>query len=258
MINFIAGGMMGDFIHSLYVVKNICQQRNDKANLYIANGYGDVWRYDLQRTHNDLNELITSQSYINKFEPLPLNFKEEFINLTEWRTTLIHTIAGYDRCWTDVLSQCYRFPITKPYSWLAPIGTDQVTSGKSVIHRSTHRHNGEFPWPRILNGLQGEIVFVTSIQEEWDRFQFKNNRMKLHLVSTVSDMARAIGSARTFVGNQSSPFSIACALDIPRLVELDADPAKFYMDENKYSHNISWFLNHNSKYCHNDSIFKSL
>ena len=47
MINFFGGGMMGDFIQTLYAVKNICQQKNDKANLYIGKQemFGDLaWK----------------------------------------------------------------------------------------------------------------------------------------------------------------------------------------------------------------------
>jgi hypothetical protein len=248
MINFIAGGMMGDFIHSLYAVKNICEQKADKANLYLSDGDGDVWKFGLQRTHDDLNDLIMSQPYINSFNICKMSeFKESFINLNDWRRILRHTDAGYENCWSDVLSECYGFSIPPDYKWLNDKPNETV-SGKILIHKSTHRHNPEFPWAKILNNLNDDILFLTSNSDEWDKFQFKSAKIKLHHVSTITEMASAIGSCKAFIGNQSAPAALACALDVQRLVELDADPSKFYMDETKYSNNVSWFLNCSNKF----------
>lgn len=250
MINFIAGGMMGDFIHSLYALKNICEQKNDKANLYITDGHGgDVWRFALQKTYDDLQELITSQNYINKFEILDIqNFKEDFVNLNDWRKNLEHTPAGYVKCWSEVLSKCYNFSIPKQYNWINCNKVDINAQNKILIHRSLHRINGEFPWRRLLGNLQEDVLFLTSNEKEWESFAFKNNKISMHYVSSITEMTTAINSCKMFIGNQSAPFAIACALDKLRMVELDADPAKFYMDENKYSNNISWFLNNENKF----------
>lgn len=249
MVTFVAGGMMGDFIHSLYVVKNICEQKGEKANLFITNGHGgDVWRFDMSKTHQDVCELIFKQPYINRFEVLDLNnIPPDFINLNDWRRTLIHTAAGYVKCWSEVLTECYNFPIPKEYKWL-DVDPYPATVGKTLIHRSVHRINGAFPWQSVLDKVEGEILFLTSNMIEWDRFQFKSDRITPLFVPTVSEMAAAIGSCKMFIGNQSAPFAIASALNVPRLVELDADPARFYIDEIKYSDKISYFLDHNTKY----------
>ena len=77
-INFVSGGQVGDLIHELYVVKRICDKENVKANLYIAdNSYNDYifgcgnFTFYLNRTLDDLIDLIRYESYINKFEILP-------------------------------------------------------------------------------------------------------------------------------------------------------------------------------------------
>ena len=84
--------------------------------------------------------------------------------------------------------------------------------------------------------------FVTNDQMEWDLFPYKD-KAQLHLVKTISEMAIAINSGKLFIGNQSAPLAIASALDVPRVCELDYDPAPFYMGEEKYSNNIKWYLN---------------
>lgn len=250
MINFFGGGMMGDFIQTLYAVKNICQQKNDKANLYIGNA-GDVWRFGLERTYNDLEKLIKSQPYINKFEIFPTGFTEPFVDLNTWRGTVAtkHAQYGsYNTCWSEVLARDYHFAIPPDYKWLSVNENNEYTKNKVLIHRSKHRHNGNFPWAKLLNNIHDEILFITTAPEEWDMFPLKRANIKPYIVNTITEMAIAINSCKMFIGNQSAPFSLACALDVPRLVELDYDPATFYMDETKYSKNISWFLNETTNY----------
>jgi ADP-heptose:LPS heptosyltransferase len=256
MIDFVAGGMMGDFIQSLYALKNICKQKNEKANLYIAND-GDIWKYGLQKAYDDLKDLINLQPYINKFEILPASFNKSFINLSDWRKIVAIThdqTGGYNKCWTEVLSECYNFTISKQYQWLF-CSPNNISNNKIVIHRSLHRHNN-FPWKQIIDNSSYKILFLTSNIEEWNKFPFKNRNMEVHQASSITEMASIISSSKMFIGNQSAPFSIACALDVPRLVELDYDPAKFYMDEIKYSDNISWFLNNSTKYSATNSLIK--
>lgn len=250
MINFSGGGMMGDFIQTLYAVKNICEQRGEKANLYIGNA-GDVWRFGVERAHSDLYDLIMAQPYINKFEIFPSDFNEPFVDLNTWRGTVAakHAQYGsYNTCWSEVLARDYHFTIPSDYKWLTANTTNEQTKNKTLIHRSKHRHNGAFPWNRILGNIHEEILFVTTAPEEWNMFPFKFPNIKPLVLTTITELAGAIGSCKRFIGNQSAPFSLACALDVPRLVELDYDPAAFYMDETKYSNNISWFLNDSTKF----------
>ena len=60
VLNFQAGGLMGDFINSLYVVKNICQKENAIANIYLSDA-GEPFRYGIDKAYNDLYDLIISQ-----------------------------------------------------------------------------------------------------------------------------------------------------------------------------------------------------
>lgn len=250
MINFIAGGLMGDFIHSLYVVKHICLQQNKKANVFIAEGYGDVWKFSLEKTHDDLKELMLNQSYIEQFKILDTkNPPKDFIDLTEWRKHLVKKNGVYVYGWTDVLSKCYKFTPSENYAWLKSISHNPTTKDKILIHRSIHRHNGQFPWKEILNNIKNqEVLFLMVSDIEWQKFPYKYDNVKPLHMPTVSEIANSIAGCKMFIGNQSSPFSIACGLDVPRLVELDADPAAFYMNEIKYTNKISWFLNNENKF----------
>lgn len=249
---------MGDFIHSLHVVKNLCLESNCKANLFIAEGYGDVWRHSLKKTFEDLKDLISQQNYIEIFGTLNRDFMpENFIDLTKWRTQLVKDEFGYVHCWTDVLTKCYNYSVPAEYKWINISTPNPITKNKIVIHRSIHRHNGSFPWKELLESLQNEeIYFLMASDVEWQKFPYKYSNIKPLHMPTVSEIANSIVECKMFIGNQSAPFSIACSLDVPRLVELDADPAAFYMGESKYSQNISWFLNQSKKYNAPNSIVK--
>ena len=250
-INFIAGGMMGDFIQSLYAVKNICEQQNAKANIYLADGYGgDKWKFNLEKTFDDIYMLVLGQSYVNSLKILPDGFNEPYINLNDWRSRVEKSYAEkgvYSECWSDIMSNHYGFEIPKQYRWIDVSEVNQETKGKILIHRSKHRHNNSFPWNVILDGME-DLLFITTDESEWDEFSFKNENINPYIVSTISDMANAIGSCHIFIGNQSAPFSLACALDIERVVELDIDQAGFYMEERKYSENMSFYLNEDIKH----------
>lgn len=253
-INFVACGMMGDFIHTLYAVKNICERDNAKANIYLTDNIttygGDAWRMGTIRAHVDLEDLLMQQPYINSVELLPNGFNEPFINLNQWRDGITNFAVKngyYSQSWTEFLSECYEFNIPEGYKWINTT-KDESLKNTIAIHRSIHRHNVDFPWEIILNSSNENFIFLTCSEDEWEEFSFKNDRIKLRLVSTMSEMAVCINSCKFFIGNQSAPFALASALDVARLVELDAEPAPFYMNESKYSGNISWFLREDRKY----------
>lgn len=253
--------MMGDFIHSLSAVKNICEKNNAKARIYLSddrNYGGDTWRHGVDKAHADLKDIVMNQSYVDGFEVLSNQGIVSAYNLNGWRSyimTLYMKEGGFKRCWSDFMSQTYGFGITADYGWLNIVKNEEFKD-KVIIHRSTHRHNNDFPWETVLDSIKEDILFLTSSEEEFNNFKFKRDRIKLHLVQTMSDMAVVIGSCKYFVGNQSAPFALASSMDVSRLVELNEEASRFYMSEEKYSKNISWFLNGNNKHISENSLVK--
>lgn len=250
-INFIMGGMMGDFIHSLYAVKNICLQKDAKANIYITDQKkygGDIWRLGIQKAYEDLKDLVVSQSYVNSFQVLPSGFNEPHFNMNSWRTYIEQLRVkngGYTLCWTEIMSQTYNFPISSDIKWLET-SKDDYYKDKFIINRSTHRHNPEFLWDEYINICPFEIIFAAFSIQEWEEFPYKNDKIALKLFSNINEMAIAINSCKAFAANQSAPFAIACALDVERSVELHKEPSVFYMNEIKYSSKIAWFLDNDT------------
>lgn len=251
-INFIIDGLLGDFIHSLYAMKNICNERNAKGNLYIKGG---EWRFGVERAYKDLYSLVIQQPYVDKFELL--SGEIDGINLSEWRNMFSgvnNDTGNYFKCWSEVMTETYGFAIPQEYKWLTAEKNDDLKD-KILIHRSVHHLNTGFRWDYMLKKIEGEVLFLcTANEREWNEFIFKNDSIKPFNVSDINEMATAINSCKMFVGNQSGPFAIASALDVPRLVELDSHPRKFYMDETKYSKNISWYFDDNIKYASESCI----
>lgn len=241
-IKFASGGKCGDFIHQLNVIRVICAREGAVADLFIVDD-GDAWNFGAKQAHADMFDIIKEQWYINEFNCINGYPDGDFINLNDWRKTVAttHALTGkYDKCWSEVLSQQYEYRIPGTYEWMIGSVFDFNTKGKTVVHRSKHRHNSGFNWPYFMS--QFECLFVTCDKQEWEEFTHKD-KCTLYLVPDITAMVNAIWSADGFIGNQSAPFAIACALDKPRLCELDYDPAPFYIGEEKYSENIKWFLN---------------
>lgn len=250
-INFIAGGFLGDFIHSLYVVKNVCLKHNAVANLFLTDGYGDGWRYGLQKAFDDLFELVNNQAYVKKFEILSKDTSiDGFINLNDWRgeVATTHSETGkYNKCWSDLLSNFYDFPIPGKMKWIEVDG-NAFFKDKILIHRTVRNQQSHKWWEEILcKHKDNEVLFFTNNKKEFDDFLFKD-KCNLFLTSTVNEAAKAMMACKLFIGNQSAPFALASALDINRICELHPDPAPFYIGEERYSGNIKWYLNDEKKH----------
>jgi len=252
IINFISCGQVGDLIHQLYAVKCICEKKNSKANLYIADfSYGlsacGNFTFDLNKSYEDTLELILAQDYINEYKILPREFDENYINLNKWRDMTPF------KTWTELLSGYFNFDISQEYKWIITKKTDDKVKNKILIHNSNKRHNEEFNWCSFLDSIDEDVYFLTTSVEEYNSFRFKDHdNVKPHLVKNVDDMVTSINSCRLFIGNQSLPFAIASSLDVLRICELHKLSAEFYNGEHNYSEKISWFLNANNK--HNSKL----
>lgn len=256
--------MLGDFIHSMAAIKNICEREQAKANIYISDNIrvfgGDYWKLSIEKTFYDLYELIKEQPFVNKFEICDYVFNKPYININNWRIHIARTHASqryYSESWSEILSSAFNYKMPTEYKWLTYDKADSNTKNKIVIHRSLHRHNPSFDWIKVLEQIKEEVLFLTSSEAEWLNFPYKHyDNITPKIVDTVSEMASCINGCKFFIGNQSAPFALASALDIPRLVELDIEPSPFYMPESKYSENISWYLNEISNHFSKNSLIK--
>jgi hypothetical protein len=82
-IIYISGGLLGDFIHQLSIINEVYIKTKKKGVLYIAN-IGDTFRNGLDKTYNDLYEIVILQEYIEDFKIY--NNEKYDIDLSIWRS----------------------------------------------------------------------------------------------------------------------------------------------------------------------------
>lgn len=78
------GGVLGDFIHQLSIIKEIYDKTGRKGILYISNiaRPSDSFRFGLEQAHKDTYEMVTLQEYIYSYH---VHLGEQCdINLSSW------------------------------------------------------------------------------------------------------------------------------------------------------------------------------
>lgn len=94
--------------------------------------------------------------------------------------------------------------------------------GRVVVARSPRYNNVLFPW-RDMMGLfrerGNEVLFVGS-PEEYHAFGSSYPNCRYRPTGTLLEVAEVIGSSELFVGNQSSPYSVATGMGHPRILEV--------------------------------------
>ena len=135
-ISYLAGGMLGDFIYSLSIIKEKYIQTGKKGILYISEK-GDNFRNGLINTYNDTYDVIANQDYIEKYEIY--NNQPITIDLTLWRWN-----AAVDyKNWYIKFTETYNIEWGKQ-KWLT-VDTDNKWSNKILINTTNYR------WPCELD-----------------------------------------------------------------------------------------------------------
>lgn len=236
-INFIIGGLIGDFIQCLFAVKHLCKKHQAKANLYVTDDGrfgGDNFRFSISKVYSDLYPVIIQQDYINSFE-IYQNQTQDLINLNNFR----RSPYLYRGNWTELLQNTFGFTYENPYQWVTIKETNPELEGKILLHRSTRRHSQDFPFRQIIDKYREQIVFISNDPGEYESFPFKSE-IQYYKTETLIDVYSAINSCKFFIGNQSSPYTLATSVDKLRVLELVPHSSDRIMSlgEDKYSSNI--------------------
>lgn len=93
------------------------------------------------------------------------------------------------------------------------------TKGRVVIARSPRYNNPHFPWTEVLKYLGDRALFV-GMQGEHEALQNATGcKVEYQPTKDLLEVAQLIAGADWFIGNQSSPMTIAEALKHPRIQE---------------------------------------
>lgn len=256
-INFINGGKLGDFMHGMFGLKNICRKYNTKANLYI---YDIGWEIGLNNVYEELYPIIKSQKYIDNFDILTkYNISHNNINVFNTKLTdegfinlgnYIKSPYLYKKCWTDIFLLDYNLNFSE-YRWIDYDKKDSFYNDRLVINRRTSsfaKINPNFPYEYYIKNFDKKPIFISNSIKDFDIFPYKNF-CDFHLINTLEQMFTIINSCKLFIGNLSAPLSIANSMDVRRIAELVPIPDIYHwLDERLYSKNIGMFLDSNTYY----------
>lgn len=202
VINYIAGGLLGDFIHQLSIINEKFRQTGRKGNLYIAN-IGDNFRFGLDKAYEDTRNIVLAQRYISTYaihsgEPVD-------INLSAWRDTPLVFKAN----WKIVFNPLYDIDWGS-HKWLnlptLPYYRDTV-----IISYTPRRPIKE---TNAFLGLKGRpVLFLTFDLNEYLAFsKLTSTNFDCLKLNSLEQMAAIINSCSLFIGNLTAPLTLALAV----------------------------------------------
>ena len=203
-ITYISGGLLGDFFHQLSIINENYIKTNKKGILYIAN-IGDTFRNGLQKTYDDLCEIVFLQEYIEDFKIY--NGEIYDINLSFWR----NYVSGNTRI-CNVIKNIYdvEWGIHK---WVNNIPVLKEWENKIIINTTHYR----FPNKSFFEQIKGldltNFVYISIFKNEYDYFVNKTNiQINYYSPKSLMELCIILNSCEKFIGSLSAPLSIATSL----------------------------------------------
>ncbi len=210
-ITYVAGGLLGDFIHQLSVIHEIYKQTQRRGILYLSDKHGDNFRHGNDKAYQELLPLLQLQPYIHSFQIY--NNQPFQVNLSGWRQSNLL----YNTHWYNIFSSLYNIPWAQS-PWLSfqypPIYSLQ---DKILVSHSLHRWgdiNAYKIWLRSYD--PSKLLFIGFQLEEYQTFLDKTQlSIPFYHCKDIFSMVHAIASCSHFIGNLSSPLTFAYALHKP-------------------------------------------
>ena len=217
-IIYISGGALGDFIHQLSVIYEIYIKTGKKGILYISSTARNEneFTFGLEKTYNDTYKLITDQPYIESYH---IHNNENYdINLSSW----IVNQPLYINNWNITFSAEYNV------NWCSnkylDIEYDLKYKDCIFITSSIRRFNESIDYNILIESLPYRPIFITSIIEEYEYFKNTTGiNLECKHFNSLYELYTAINSCKLFIGNLSSPLTIAHAVMKPRICILKSN-----------------------------------
>jgi hypothetical protein len=211
VINYISGGMLGDFIHQLSIIKEIYLISGRKGILYITDKIGDHFSNGLENTYKDIYDVVMRQDYIKDFKI----YKGEVvdINLSSWRE---HPRL-YNDTFYNIFKETYNIDWAS-HPWLNNIKKDDKLSNKILIH-SGSRFFKTLNIEKLLSMFGHDLIFISFNENDYINFiNHTNVCLPFYKVDSFEEICVAINSCKLFIGGLSSPLTIAHALFKDRII----------------------------------------
>jgi hypothetical protein len=204
-INYISGGLLGDFIHQLSIVNEYFMETGRKGNLYVCE-IGDKFRFGIETMYNDTYKLIKEQQYINDYKILTEEIKEiSGINLSKWReSSLIGKTNFY-----NVFKSYYDIEWGK-HPWLI-LPTVDKWKNKIILNYSVRRKISNLKFEELYLKYGNDLIFMGFENDGHEHLKHNNINIDYYCPNSLYEFAVAINSCKLFIGGLSSPLTFAFA-----------------------------------------------
>jgi hypothetical protein len=211
-LNYISGGMLGDFIHQLSIINETFMETGRKGNLYISETVGDVFRFGIETAYNDTYEMIKQQQYINDYKLF--NGEPIDINLSQWRTSpLLYTTT-----WYNIFKDVYQVDWAK-HPWLI-LPQNDTWKDRVIINYTLYRGQN-FDFQDLYVKYDKKLVFMAFDKEAYNELPIQ---IDYYCPTSLYEFAVAINSCELFIGGLSSPLTFAIACHKKYIVGLNERP----------------------------------
>jgi glycosyltransferase involved in cell wall biosynthesis len=259
MIRFLCSGRLGDFVHQLYSVKRICEERGEKAHIVVGGDeIGEAMNFSKPTPEavEDLKDLLYSQNYIQEIEAYSGQGDESFDYFpSKYRNCPLL----WKSCWTSIHNDFFNLSSEYNYGPWLKVDPDPKMNGKIIIHRARKVNPHGYPdrctdiidWDHLIQN--NDCVFIGFETWQYELFVQEispESIIKLEFIvyDSILEFCRAIAGGKMFIGNQSSPLAMAQVLDVPRLGELSNGDSFHYAGEEKYFPKMKWVSDSHSNW----------
>ena len=233
-MNALHSGCIGDIIYSIPTIKSL-----GVTTLFVDDR---PWTKPIISRIGAFSRLLDSQGIlVKKHEGENIDF-----DLSTYRNGGMRygdNIATRVSRWMGV-----KVDLTKP--WIHIDEKNQEAKGKIIVSRGARWHGEFFPWKQLVEAFGEHMLFV-GLSEEHQAFCNEFGTIPHLLTNDLYDVATAIAGSDLFIGNQSSPNSIAVGLGSASIVEtcLYAFDCIYERDNIKYVHDGNLIAQFNKKVC---------
>jgi hypothetical protein len=222
-LNYISGGMLGDFIHQLSIVNETYMETGIKANLFIAN-IGDIFRLGIEKTYNDTYELVKQQRYINDYKIFD-NTNSIDINLSKWRNSPYLTKTNF----YNVFKSVYSLEWGKN-PWLI-LPKNDLWKDRIIINYTQRRKISNIHQLNLLK-YGNKLIYMGFDKDGYDDLISNGINIEYYCPSSFYEFAVAINSCELFIGGLSAPLTLAFACHKKCIVGLNENKVEtiFFSD----------------------------
>jgi hypothetical protein len=210
---YLSGGLMGDFIHQLSIIKENYLKTGRKGNLLICNE-GERFAYGVETAYKDTYDIVTRQSYITSYRTVTADELKRvythstFIMLSFWRKSPL----VYKATWYDIFKGFYDIEWAK-HRWLDNIPVESIWKDKVVLNY-TRKRSIVVSELKHMYAVYGEsLVFMSFDKADYDDCaHILGNAIPFYKPASLNDMCVCINSCKTFIGGLSLPLAMSFAL----------------------------------------------